>query len=131
MRAALKVLNDSLKKTSATLLPRTQLKQAIDIVREEWFKVIIIIIVQRLSRICGGVLGEKTQIIFTISIENEQYGNCFLGVELEQLRWPPRQKLHQLVHVLLAGIVGIHHQHDRRCGKYYYCFFVINKTLVS
>jgi len=39
MKGALKVLNDSLKKTSATLLPRTQLKQAIDIVREEWFKV--------------------------------------------------------------------------------------------
>lgn len=43
MRGALKVLNDSLKKTSATLLPRAQLKQAIDIVREEWFKVIILI----------------------------------------------------------------------------------------
>ncbi|XP_026816624.1 KN motif and ankyrin repeat domain-containing protein 2 [Rhopalosiphum maidis] len=39
MKGALKVLNDSLKKTSATLLPRNQLKQAIDIVREEWFKV--------------------------------------------------------------------------------------------
>jgi len=39
MRGALKVLNDSLKKTSVTLLPRAQLKQAIDIVREEWFKV--------------------------------------------------------------------------------------------
>lgn len=44
MRGALKVLNDSLKKTSATLLPRVQLKQAIDIVREEWFKVIILLI---------------------------------------------------------------------------------------
>lgn len=39
MKGALKVLNDSLKKTSATLLPRVQLKQAIDVVREEWFKV--------------------------------------------------------------------------------------------
>lgn len=49
MKAALKVLNDSLKKTSATLLPRTQLKQAIDIVREEWFKVTS-------SSNCGGHL---------------------------------------------------------------------------
>lgn len=40
MKGALKVLNDSLKKTSATLLPRAQLKKAIDIVREEWFKVL-------------------------------------------------------------------------------------------
>lgn len=46
MKGALKVLNDSLKKTSATLLPRTQLKQAIDIVREEWFKVIICFLIQ-------------------------------------------------------------------------------------
>ncbi|XP_001942619.2 KN motif and ankyrin repeat domain-containing protein 2 [Acyrthosiphon pisum] len=49
MKGALKVLNDSLKKTSATLLPRTQLKQAIDIVREEWFKVTS-------SSNCGGQL---------------------------------------------------------------------------
>ncbi|KAL4127311.1 hypothetical protein QTP88_011487 [Uroleucon formosanum] len=49
MKGALKVLNDSLKKTSATLLPRTQLKQAIDIVREEWFKVTS-------SSDCGGHL---------------------------------------------------------------------------
>ncbi|XP_050430893.1 KN motif and ankyrin repeat domain-containing protein 2 [Adelges cooleyi] len=47
MRAALKVLNDSLKKTSATLLPRAQLKHAIDIVREEWFKA-------SSMNICGG-----------------------------------------------------------------------------
>ncbi|XP_050527392.1 KN motif and ankyrin repeat domain-containing protein 2 isoform X2 [Daktulosphaira vitifoliae] len=39
MKSALKVLNDSLKKTSATLLPRAQLKHAIDIVREEWFRI--------------------------------------------------------------------------------------------
>lgn len=44
MRAALKVLNDSLKKTSATLLPRVQLKQAIDVVREEWFKVFFFVL---------------------------------------------------------------------------------------
>ncbi|CAH1731503.1 unnamed protein product [Aphis gossypii] len=49
MKGALKVLNDSLKKTSATLLPRNQLKQAIDIVREEWFKVTS-------SSDCGGQL---------------------------------------------------------------------------
>lgn len=42
MKGALKVLHDSLKKTSTTLLPRAQLKQAIDIVREEWFKVTIL-----------------------------------------------------------------------------------------
>uniref|UniRef100_A0A2S2Q6T4 KN motif and ankyrin repeat domain-containing protein 2 n=2 Tax=Sipha flava TaxID=143950 RepID=A0A2S2Q6T4_9HEMI len=49
MKGALKVLNHSLKKTSATILPRTQLKQAIDIVREEWFKVAS-------SRNCAGHL---------------------------------------------------------------------------
>lgn len=43
MKGALKVLNDSLKKTSSTLLPRAQLKKAIDIVREEWFKVLFLL----------------------------------------------------------------------------------------
>lgn len=39
MKAAMKVFNDSMKKSSFSQLKETSLKSAINIIQEEWFKV--------------------------------------------------------------------------------------------
>lgn len=106
MRGALKVLNDSLKKTSATQLPRAQLKQAIDVVREEWFKVRRVLFVN--AFIAPG--GYLTDVCCQCSIP--------AGDQFRRFRWPSRTRLCPLVRFVLARSAGVHNQHDGRRGKY-------------